>query len=350
MPIPIGVSGSKFQSARKYFYEKLYFTGWPFAGTAGASSLSTGITSLFNASTWNEPGQIAVRAEIEGAQFTQGANVTYTWTADPGNSREVLNQGDLSAARSGLRRMPSAIRAVDTLTSALNNATGAAVASFQGNLTVSARRLTVMDKVFAQSIGLQSQHGAYSLTGEETAALQTAGMTLQDLLGLVGKGTLPYSTDQWIRLLIDAHTISVHDDFFTVAVSSSDNPFASYTAGMDSGNPARGRFLVFDQFACEGAANVAFTCNRDGQTDSYWQFNGGGFGASDDAPADIFLMAFQHATWHAILGPGASALNAGVRIRVRDVAMSDILAALTGRTTNLPGKTYAKSLIGLMSS
>ena len=65
----------------------------------------------------------------------------------------------------------------------------------------------------------------------------------------------------------------------------------------------------------------------------------------------MFLAAFQHMTVHAINGPGATGTaTAHVRLRIREVQMSDLFAALTGRTKSLPGKTYPKALVGLMSS
>lgn len=350
MAIPIGVSAAKLRRAQQYFYEKLVYTGWPFSGTAGASSLATGITQLFNTSAWNEAGQPTVRAAVEMIAATQKADVAFTWSVDPGNQRAVENQGDLGSARAGLRAMPARIAGVDTMQAQLNNTTGAAIAAWQTNLSVSARRLTIMDKVAAQLAGLQSQRGAYNLTDDEQRALTDAGMTIAQVQGLVQKGTLPYTTEQWLRLLIETHTVELHDDLFSVAVSASDNPFVTYTAALDGENPTRGRFLVLDQVAVEGATNATFTVNRDADTDSYWQLNGAAFTQSDDAPWDVFLAAFQHMTVHAINGPGGAGGTAQVRLRIREVQMSDLFAALTGRTKNLPGKTYSKALVGLMSS
>ncbi len=357
MPVPLGFDPAHARAAIRYFYEKLVWTGFPYAGNAAASSLATGGTTLFDVSDWNETGQPTVQAEIAMIQASQQAatGVTLTFTADPANQRNALNGGDLTAARAGVRFMPAAITAVDRLASRLNNSTGAAIAGFQGNLGVAARRLTVLDKVFATVNGLQSTKGRFKLTAPEKAAVSAVGMTPAQVQALVTKGSrVPFSSEDWLRALIDAHTLQVHDDFFSVAVDSGDNSFATYQATMDPDNPARGRFLVLDRFAAESTPNVLFTVNRDADTDSYWTFEGSAFAQSDDAPWEVVLLGFDHISLHATNGPGASGSSTvGVRVRVKEVAMTDILAVLTGRGTDasqVPGQTFWKAQIGLMSA
>lgn len=352
----MGFDATKARRGQRYFYEKLVYTGWPFAGTGGASSLGTGTTTFFNVQNWNEPGQVATRAEIAMLQMTQQAatGVTLAFTADPGNQIDSLNQGDLISARAGERFMSADIRAVDQIAASLDNSQSAAIAGFTGNIAVASRRLTVLDKLFATQVaGLQSSRGAYALLPIEQQALAKVGLTAASAAQLVGKGTMPFSTEQWLRVLIDAHTVTVHDDFFDLSVTSDDNPFAPYGAKMDPANPARGRFLVLDRIAIEGGDKALITVNRDSDTDSYYQVNGAAFVQSDDAPWDVFLAAFEHMTVHAINDTGATGTNTvGVRLRVREVAMSDILAVLTGRVTDasqVPGQTFWKALVGLMS-
>ncbi len=355
MGIPMGLSAQKINRSNDYFYEKLVYTGWPFAGTGGASSLGTGNTTLFDVQNWNQAGKPTTRAEIAMLQFTQqaAAGVTVAFTADPQNEGNALNEGDLIAARAGERFMPAARKAVDHIAAKLNNTTGAAIAGFVGNVAVATRRLTVLDKLFASQVaGERSTAGHYGLLTAENDALAAIGMTAAQATQLVGKGTMPFSTEQWLRVLIEAHTVEVHDDFFEVSVTSDDNPFAPYVARMDPSHRNRGIFLVLDRVAIEGAPKVLLTFNRDTDTDSYWTVDGAAFSQSDDAPWECFLAAFGHLTAHAILDTGGANLTAGIYLRVREVAMSDILATLTGRVeraSDLPGHTFSKALVGLMS-
>lgn len=357
MPIPVGITTNHLRRGRNYFYEKLIWTGWPFGGSAGASGLSTGISTLFDVQNWNEAAEPTTRAEIEMLQMSQqptAGDVTLTFTADPQNETNALSDGDLTAARAGERLMPASLKAVDHIAAKLDNSSGAVVDTFTGNVAVSSRRLTVLDKIFATRVaGLRSNNGRYDLTAQDVAALEAIGMTQAQAEALVGKGTMPLTTEQWLRILIDAHTVEVHDDFFSVSVTSDDNPFAPYVAKMDAGRLNRGIFLVLDRFANEGGNKVKFTVNRDADQDSYWTFDGAAFTQSDDAPWEPFVMAFDNLTIHATNDTGASGTQTvGVRTRVREVAMTDILAVLTGRVKTaggVAGQTFAKAQVGLVS-
>ncbi len=362
MGTPLGFGARHAQAGASYFYESLVWTGWPFGGgTTGASSLATGTTNLIaGIPMWNRDAAASTVATIEMAQATQEAGVNLTYTADPDNqiANNAQGQGDLGAARGGVRFMEAGARAVDSLAATLNNGTGAAVAGFQCNLGLSSRRLFAVEKLLAAQLGLQSSSGAYTLTQAETDALQSLG-TLngkgqvtatgeQQMAALAAKGSLPFALDEWLDRLIEARTVQVHDNMFKFTVDSATaQPFATYSASLHG---TKGRFLVLESVAIEDNPNVVLQFNRDADT-AWWSVNGAAFVQSDDAPWRVRLLARSMIQGLLAWGPGQTAsVDAYVRLRVREVAMSDVMAVLLGiakSPSQVPANTFNRAITGL---
>ena len=192
--------------------EILWWTGWPFDGTGGADSLSTGITQLVQCQNWNRTGSPTLQAAITALQSSQLASANYTYSADPADQQSFgQGTGDTSVAQTGTRIMPSRVQGVYTLTSQINNQTGSANTTYQLNFQTAVQRLTAMDKLFYQQLGRQG-NGAYVLTNQETQALQNLNMMNaagqltqagQDRLNmLIREGYLPLSPDKLIQNLL----------------------------------------------------------------------------------------------------------------------------------------------------
>jgi hypothetical protein len=346
------------QGAR-YHLETLIYTGWPFAGTGGASSLPSGQTQIANASSWNVEGKPAWRADLDMIQATQSPNVHLTWSADPGNQINFgVQTGTTQAARAGVRQMTDVrISAVDTLSASLDNTTSSAISGWQTNYSVTMRRLTAVDKILARRDGLVSPW--YQLTPDEQEALRNLGITnargqvttsgQQRVDELVAKGTLPLSRRRIVDGLYRNRMYEEPPDLWYPLATSVDNPFAQYRAAMT--DATRGRFLVLHTLAVEGAPDVTVTVDRDGQA-AYMSVAGSAFAQSDDEAWHPWIPATDYLNFHVILGPGGTQGNVAIRIGVAAVSMSQYLAVLFGRVqsrTQLSRPTiYDQAVAGLM--
>lgn len=342
----------------RYALETLVYTGWPFAGTGGASSLGTGTTSLINATEWNESGKPTWRASVSMVQATQTSNVALTWTADPPDTSSFgfgSQPGPTLALPSGVRQARAKIAAVNTLTLALANTSGAAVASYQGNYGVTMQRLTAVDKLLAQRNGMQGS-GWYALTPEEQSAVESLGAVpgheADWLERQEASGYLPVSADDMKRRLYDNRIVEDAPDLWSVSATSSQAGFASYDARMQTAT--RGMFPILTELAVEGATNVTVLVNRDNQL-GYLSVNGAGFAQTDDAPWSLWIPATTRLSLQSVAGPGntATTTSANIRVRVAWCSMSEILAVLFGRITarnQLPQPgVYDAAIAGLLT-
>lgn len=345
--------------AARYHLETLIYTGWPFAGSGGASSLPVGQTQIANASSWNVEGRPAWRADLDMIQVTQNPDVTLTWSADPGNQINFgVQTGTTQAARAGVRQMTTGrISAVDTLSASLGNATSAAISGWQTNYAITMRRLTAADKILARRDGLVSPW--YQLTPDEQDALKNLGIMnshgqvtttgQQRVDELVAKGTLPLSRRRIIDGLYMNRTYEEPLDLWYPLATEVDNPFAQYRASMT--DATRGRFLVLHTLAIEGTPTVTVTVDRDGQA-GYMSVSGAAFVQADDEAWHPWIPATDYLNFHVILGPGGTQGNVAIRIGVATVSLSQYLAVLFGRVqsrTQLSRPTiYDQAIAGLM--
>jgi len=354
--MPNAFGAAQAQLAR-YYYERAVFTGWPFAGSGGASSLPTGTTPLFAASRWNLPGKPTWQAALEMLQVSpQTAGVKVLWAADSSSQLNPVNDGDASAVRAGNRQMRVYVPGVDSLSLSLRNTTGAPVSGWQTNYAVSMRRLTALDKLMAQRAGYGGAGTRYDLMAEEQAALNALGTTsvtgLQQMKALEQKGTMPLSIERIMQGVYLNHLLGGPADLIPVVATSGDTIAAQYNAAMDPSDPTAGRFLVLTDLSVEGAPNVTVTIDRDGDN-GYLQVNAAAFTQADDEPWHLWIPAVDHLTIHVTQGPGnnAPSTNTALRVRVLTLEMNDVVAVQFGRITqpsDLPGQLYYKVVAGVV--
>lgn len=360
---------SQAQSAR-YYYERLLYTGWPFAGTGGASSLNNGTTSLFNAQAWNPVQGFTWQSRLEMLQTTQNSGVNLTWSAD---GKANVGPGTTSAFAANLRQQRLNVNGVHSLSLSLVNTTGSAVAGWQTNYAVGMKRLTAAEKVLYQRAGRTESE--YSLNAAEQAALVALDMlemTTQNgkrvpvldqngnpvvkrsgaaqLKDLIEKGTAPIGIERVMSGLYDNRVLQERDAAYSVAATSADQTFG-FSANFDAAHPTQGTILVLTEIAVEGAPNATITVDRDGQP-GYMQVNGEAFAQTNDEPWHVWVPATQYLTFHAALGPGGSgSVTTPVRVKILEVEMSDVIAVQFGLVHHANDLSkpdvYYKSLVGL---
>lgn len=323
--------------------ETLTYTGWPFDGTGGSSSLSTGTTPLVNAQGWNDRSKPTYMASVDMIQTSQNSQVTITYAVDPNDQVGGFGQapGYTSAARGGLRQTRTRIAAVDTLQMSLVNSTGVAQSPWQTNLAVTMRRLTAAEKVLAQRDGLSG--GAdhwYQLTPQEQQALQNLGMVdakgnvtqtgLDRLAANVAAGFLPMSAEKILQGFYGGRIYQQPPDFYAPSAASSLAGFAQYKAVFQSATV--GRFPVLTGITFPTAPNATLTVDRDGQA-SYATVQGAAFADTSQDPWPFFLPAMNYLNLNIQTGPGGAGGAAPVLVEVAVVSMSEILAVWFGRVT-----------------
>lgn len=140
---------------------------------------------------------------------------------------------------------------------------------------------------------------------------------------------------------------------YSLTSSAADNLFATYSAHLDAGDVTKGRFPVLTGIAIEGgsALNAVLSVDRDGQL-SYMEMSALGFAQTDDSEWECFVPATDYLAFHIINGPGQVAdLTVPIRLRVAELAMSEVLAIQLGRITHPSQvghpRTYNKVIAGL---
>lgn len=332
----------------RYYYERLPYTGWPFAGTGGASSLATNTTTLFYVAYWNLPSEPSTwRAQLEMIQATQNTSVTLQWESDPQNQLNNTADGTTSALPAGTRQQPLFIGGVQSLKLTLNNSSGAAISGWQTNYSVGMKKLTVAEKLLAKRANLQG----YSLSALEKQALKEVCMSQDELMALVAKGTLPLGIERIQQGIYENRVLSASTDLWYPQATTTANPFAKYETKYDPSRPTEGRFGIVTEISIEGSDNVTLTLDRDGQQ-NYMGVNGAAFVQADDSPWQVWIPFLSYANFNVALGPGASSsTNVGIRIKVLEVEMSDVIAVQFGKIQH-PSQlarpdVYWKTILGV---
>ncbi len=345
---------SQAQNARLY-YEKLVYTGFPFAGSS-SSSLNTGITTLYNASRWNKQNNPTWQSRLEMVQGTQNSNVTIKWSADAQNMMQGSNAASqqTNSLPSGQRQLPMMVPGIDSALLQLNNTNGSATSNYQFNYAVGMKRLNVMEKLMARLAGYGN--AGYSLTATEKAALDSLGISrsgksgLQQAQDLVSKGTSPIGIERILNGIYENRTLHKEPQMFYPTATTADTVVATFNASIDPQDPTSGKFVVLTDIAVEDAANVTVTVDRDGQL-GYMQVNGAGFVQADYSPWQCWVPAVNYLTIHVTDGPGNTAnTDCSLRFTVQEFDMSDVIAVQFGlieHASDLPDGVFSKALIGL---
>ena len=351
---PSNQFGTNDISLFRTWYEKWVYAGWPFSGSGGSSSLSTGNTPIISdMRNWNPINDYSLEVAVEMVQGSQNANVLLNWTADPQNYLNGGNNaGTTSAFRGGGRQMETAIRAVQSMQMSLANNNPTAQASWQTSYAASLRRLTVAEKLAAQDKGLQG----YELTELENEALRqlhiaSDGGALKDL---INKGSQPF---WWPRVqqALYYNRFQEHPwDWKSISVSSSGATPVQYNAASAKGSA--GRALILTGLIATGAPNVTLNLVRDGQgssTSGYKITNLAGWAQADDQPWDVWIPATSYLALNLALGPGNSATTTcNLGIRVATLEIDEILAVQLGLVRSPSAlqnpDTYWKTIVGLV--
>lgn len=352
--------GNQQAALAKGWYERLIYTGTA-ANPGPVASLPMGITPVFGASSWNTGQDSTWQARIEMLQATQNAGVLLQLASDPQNADNAVSQGYASAMPSGLRQLEMNVNGIQSLKLGISNISGSAVSDYYLNYAVAMKRLTAVDKLERQYAG---QTG-YSLSQQETAALKQLDLLkpdgsvdksgLQQMQQNVVKGTAPASLERIAQGVWRNRELAGPADLFAPQSSTADNPYVTYQAHLDGSNPSKGRFPVLVGVAIEGGStlNTILSVDRDGQL-GYMQISTLGFAQTDDSEWRCFIPATNYLTFHVINGPGQSATIDAVpiRLRVAELAMSEILAVQLGRVTNPSqlsrSRNYYATIAGLV--
>lgn len=367
MSLQFGINQA--QNAR-YSYERVLYTGWPFAGTGGASSLNNGTTSLFNAQQWNPVQGFTWQSRIEMLQTTQNANVNLTWSAD---GKPNVGPGTTAAYPGNTRQQRVNVNGVHSLSLSLTNTSGAPITPWQTNYAVAMKRLTAAEKVLYQRAGRTESE--YLLNAAEIEALKNLDIvetTTQNgkrvpvldangqpivkssgaaqLKALIEKGTQPLGIERVMSGLYDNRVLSEQTDAYPLSVTAADQTFG-YTANFNAAQPTQGTFLVLSEIAVEGATNATITVDRDGQP-GYMQLNGEAFAQTNEEPWHVWVPATQYLTFHVTNGPGATGTNAAnIRVKIVEVEMSEVIAVQFGLVHHANDLTkpdvYYKTLAGI---
>src|SRR5579875_764064 len=323
--------------------ETITYTGWPFDGTGGASSLSAGTTALVAAQGWNDKSRPTYQASVDMIQASQNAGVALTYSADQPDQVPGFGQapGTTTAARGGLRQTPCRIAGVDTLQLNLVNSTGGPLANWQTNLAVTMRRLTAAEKLLAQRDGLVGggDHW-YDLSPQEAAALQNLGVVdqagnvtqtgLDRLKANVAAGFIPLSAEKILQGFYGGRIYQQPPDFYAPVTAAGLAGFTQYRSNLQG--PTAGRFPVLRGISFPAGTNAILTVDRDGQT-SYVTLQGAAFADTNQEPWPFFLPAMSYLNLNIQTGPGGANGAAPVLVEVATVSMSEILAVWFGRVT-----------------
>lgn len=350
---PSNQFGTNDISLFRRWYEKWIYTGWPFAGSDGASSLGIGNTPLISDMRgWNPADGATLEVAVEMLQGSQNASVLLNWIADPQNYLNGGNNaGYTSAFRGGARLMDTSIRAVQSFQVSLQNNNPAAQAGWQTNYAASIRRLTVAEKLAAQAQGLQG----YDLTDIEKEALRQLNIAGDGgaVADLIHKGSQPF---YWDRVLGAVYRNRMQEepwDFQSISVSSSGATPLQYKSARRG---AEGRVLILTGLLAPGAPNVTLNLVRDGQgqsTAGYKVANVAGWAQTDDQPWDVWIPAMDYLTLNFALGPGnAGPTTANIGVRVATVELSEVLACQFGLVRSASAlqnpDTFWKTIVGLV--
>lgn len=329
----------------KYLMEESVWTGWPFAGTGNASSLSTGTTLLINLKDWNVKGSPTWRAEVSMIQTSRDtAGTTFlTYSADSADNPGLTSApGNTAAAHTRFLQEPAKVAGVYNVQVQLVNNNASATANWQTNFGMRLRRLTAIDKLLAQRDGLSGGAGQwYALTGAELTALQNLNVLdasgdvtmsgLDALKSIVDAGYGGPNSAEWLREnLFRGRTYQETPDWFYPSTTSSSTNFAGYTADLrrTATGGFAGRFPILIRLGIPGASNVAVPISRDNST--YVTVQGMGFQQVDDSDWHFWLPAIDTLQLNAKTGQGGTDGSYGIRVQVAQCSMSDTLAVLFG--------------------
>jgi len=350
--------------ASPYFYERLPYTGFPFAGAGGASSLPLGQTNLFQTQPiagWNgSPGTTTTQLRLERISGTQRTDVRFRTSVDPGSVIPRTPDGVLSALPLYMRPLPLYLPAVSEMGLTLENSGTAAIAGFQFNYAMGMKRLTGVDKLLAQRTGLPqyelSAHEKLALTelrlAKQSGSLKPAGESLLKLR--ISQGTQPVGLEHWLQALYDPRVLQAPADLYLPTATSSDTVFATYQARMHPTRPSEGRFLILTGIGIEGnpLPNITLSVDRDGQSNRL-DIEGAAAGLGTEYYSFCpFLVSTDTLTFHINRGPG-NVLDtpASIRLQVVEAQMSDIIAIQLGKVTNpqqVRGDLYWRVIAGVM--
>ena len=332
-----------------YFIESGWYCGWPFAGTAGATSLATGTTRLVNANNWNVAGAPTWRATITGIATTRdtAGNTTLTYQADQTDQANGFGQasGNTLAARVNMEAERVDIGGVYQLTAQLVNANTAAEADWQTNIRITMQRLTAMDKLIAQRDGLQGgPDGWYQFSPQEIASLGRLGIT--DAAGNVtesgldqmkaylaaGLGQGPKSIPRLLDILFGGGIMQDAPEWFYPNVSDTEAQFAYWTSSLSSAT--RGRFPVLVGLRFPGSSNVQVVVDSDSRLNYFGNLTGAAFTQNSGDDWDFWVPNMRQLRLHTILGVGGAAGSMPIGVRVAQASMTETLAVLCGRVAD----------------
>lgn len=317
------------QIALAQYHDELVTYTW------GPQSLPAGITTVFAVEGWNDQEYPEIICVLERLAATQNAAVQLRWTYDGTQSDQA--QGWTDAFPSGMRWLRRNVPAVQRLSLAINNTTGAAVAGYQLNYAVRVRHMNVAEKLLR---GYQPSPKDLEVAASIPVRAGDPSV-IDQVRALVEKGTLPYSRQStWDALYANrfgpdaSNLVPRH---VTVGATST---YAQFTL-----TPSRGAVLLITGLALEGAPAARLTLARDQQyvpNSGYVDVAGQAYVQVDDAPWPYEVYARNYAQATVYASPGTYP----VRIEGHEIAPGTLLRRRLGLVTT-GGVEAAKVRMGL---
>lgn len=319
--VALPFTSSQIQSQR-YGTETVVYT-W------GPNTLPMGQTPVFRVSSWNKSGGPLLECRSTYLAASQVDGVQFIWTED--NATTNTAQGWVSGLRAGVQANPGLdVSALNTFGLTLNNTTGAAIADFQLNYTVTVHPLTMAEKLM-RGIALSDQ----DYLDLKALGMQQGQSALEGLQNDVLGGLLPRSPEWFRQAVWDGRRVR-------------DNPNAVPTLldATSTGNtinlqpPSTAIVQVLRGIAVENAPNCVVTVERDGQPD-YVTLNAEALVAADDLAIPLWVPSTDYLT----ISVYGAATTVYLRPIVANYATSSRLLAHMQQQT-VPIKTYAKVRAG----
>lgn len=304
--------------AARYGLERLVFAESP-------RTLVPGRTSVFSAQNWNPVQGATWRVDLLGVAATRHTSVDLSLRADPKALLTVADPGPTRALPDNVTTQPVRVGGVQSVQMDLINRTAGNIANFAVAYRVELRRLTAVDKLWAQRAGL----AGYDLTEAERQAIgMLNGDAARRLERLISEGRSPISTDWLIRALFEPRIVQETLYLFGADLSTTDRPVLFARAAMDAENPARGRFVVLRELALldSPAPAMWIRVDRDGQLG---HLSVRGDGLPDSGVLDLWIPAMDSLTIRAQRDSGSG--TSYLRARVAVIEASELLAAFMGR-------------------
>lgn len=353
MPVNFGLQAAQ---AARYAYERYVYTGGPLM-------VPPGVSSIFSVSGWNKQGGPTWRAELVQIGASRNANLLVQWSADRTNQINAVGQGSTLALPPEYDLQDMFVAGISELRLQVINTTAPPMplSNIHLNYAVAMRRLSAADKVLAQHAGLQG----YTLLPHEEQALKALDLArevngrlvvdktgIEQLRALVNKGTSPIGLSRLIEGLYENRELQGPADLYVVTVDTTDNTFAYYRAEIDSTRPTRGRFLLLTEIAVPTSPlpDIWLRVDRDGQP-----------GILELRVSELLhpggavyprIPAVDHIALRASLASGTTPVSVPIRVRVRAIEMSEVLAVQFGLVTSPEQlenpRTYHLAIAGLV--